>query len=321
LAKSLTAAFIVNSEMQAKTITECNKKFDGDRNVLCSTLFSQSISNSENGKTSKTNSISTFGELLNKISIDNQLHSFKTNIDFANSILASDSLIQLYFYIAKSSDSTSVEGIIIRPEYFDSNSPMNILVIKSDGSQAYIPSNVDPEANYLVVSRNERGGKALVSNSALEQTYKTQSTRATKITRAQFTSMSAMRAVEPFMDGEPEMQLKLIYTSGTSATIQEGFWTLPGGHWITGTWLKQSPQWQYFTIEMPLWDNLTQSADRKLIWIEHDSGDPISYSDSFEGKSVSYTLTKSDQIVSASYLDFSDYSVLHTWGGIRFDVN
>ena len=50
LAKAINEAINMNPDLAATIITECNKKIDGDKNVLCKNLFDIPLNHSQNIK-------------------------------------------------------------------------------------------------------------------------------------------------------------------------------------------------------------------------------------------------------------------------------
>ncbi|MCX6183201.1 MAG: hypothetical protein NT150_14915 [Bacteroidetes bacterium] len=318
LAKTLVEAFKTNPEMATQTISACNEKFDGDRNVLCSTLFSQTVS-APNAQTSKTNGTKTFGTVLNELaSIEG---SNKTGENFSENLIENDSLIQLYFFLGNSNDSLSFEGIVIRPFEIENNVPIDLLVINKDGSETTVRSDIDPTKNYLVVSSNERSGHLTNENNidSNQSSFKTQATRATKITRASFTSYSALRSVEAWLDGEPDIKSYVVYNLGGTAQLNQFYWPK---QWLGGTKVK----WNYVLITLPIWNTADQDLNRKFIFIEEDSGNSTTRNVNLplaNGATLSTTIsgTTKDITVSESYVNFFDTSVEHNWGSFKFDLN
>ena len=148
LAQSLAESLNKNPQLASKIITECNKRFDGDKNVLCKNLFEMPLSSSQKIKISA---------VLNGSSQIQRVKSSFNNSNFTSSIISQDSLVQIYYYTSGSdSTSNSYEGIVILPEDAKERDGKDLLVIKKDGTTTYIRSDIDPDKNYLVISRNER---------------------------------------------------------------------------------------------------------------------------------------------------------------------
>lgn len=89
LAKAINEAINMNPDLAATIITECNKKIDGDKNVLCKNLFDIPLNHSQNIK---------IHTLINGSSQIKKTKSVTNSSNFANSIISKDSLVQIYYY-------------------------------------------------------------------------------------------------------------------------------------------------------------------------------------------------------------------------------
>ncbi len=298
--------------MKTQTAEGCNEFFDGDRNILCKDLFAQAIKNSSS---SLLGTQQTFGEVLFGNMRSESLES---------SLFKEDSLVQLFLFVAAgSNDSTDFSGIVVIPENYDDQKFQYLKVYYLDGTEGFLNSDVEPNRNYLVISENERGGKPKLIESG--QVIKS-AIKSMKITKASFTSMDAKRKVEDCALGEPEVRLSMLYvTSGMAASSS---FMYPNG-WIGGTWLKPTVTWNNTLIDLPLWDNSTQSIERKLIWREED-GSTVEKDETFTWTNplTGITLTTTRKIpasdkqqdIAASYIHFADVSGEYNWGLIKFNI-
>jgi len=156
LAKSFIESFVNNPNLAPAIIAECNKKVDGDREVLCKDLFEMS-----------TKDKLQVSSIMNNSSQIRKAKLTTNASNFTSSIINQDSLVQVYYYISEGSDSTSFEGIVIKPEEYVEGEKRELLVIKKDGSTEYIRSDVEPKKNFLVISNNERSTASKTSKRAL----------------------------------------------------------------------------------------------------------------------------------------------------------
>ena len=164
LAQALMKIFNENRNLVDLTIEECNKFFDGDRDVLCTDLFEKKITEQVKFEGKLVNSLnSQFGEIINNFAnetifknIEGKAIHNNNKFNFTNEILKFDPLIQLYFYKGTEPKSTEIQGIVITPKTYNEKEVSEFKIIKKDGSFATISSIKDPKDNYLVISTNER---------------------------------------------------------------------------------------------------------------------------------------------------------------------
>ena len=310
LAKGLIQTYAAHPETQTQTIAACNQKFDGDRNVLCSSLFAQSVSATIGNQSLKTET--TFGDLLNTFVSNESSVANKTASAFAAAIVNSDSLVQIYLFVATANDSNTFEGIVIRPERLEEINPVDLLVINKDGSESTIRSDVDPTKNYLVISRNER---SMYSNGAANlnvgYTYKTDALSYLKIKSAKFASVDALRKVEGWWDGDAEVRLDLLYATAGVANDCAFRYT---GNWLGGNWIKQTVVWNMCSVTIPTWNSVTQGA-RKFVWNEEDGATSAAvYSFTYTDPTTNAVLTlqktvsatTGDVLIGSTYKEFTD---------------
>jgi hypothetical protein len=327
LAKSLTQSFKDNPDMAKQTVVSCNKKFDGDRDVLCKDLFSQQVALTSSSKVNKSG-VTTFGTVINEIAAETGSLTNKTNSDFINDLLQNDSLTQIYLFKPENiMDSTSFAGIVIVPDNYKESQKMNLLVINNDGSQSTLRSDEDPTKNYLVISTNERNDWTANDGNIAQLTNKTESVSGLRITRASFTSIQALRSVESWILGEPEVRLNCIFAylpaSPASATFKYAT------NWRQGGWYNDQTIWNNTLIEFPTWDNVNQSNMRELRWTEEDgktveTSKDFTYTDPKTGVTTTTTqkipASDNDALIADSYISYTDPSGLKYWGLIYFEI-
>lgn len=215
------------------------------------------------------------------------------------------------------------------------------MVIKRDGTTTYISSDIDPEHNYLVISRNER------SNFDKTQEYnniglsKTKSNTAAngkkmKITRATFTSIDSKRQFESWWGGEPEVRLNVIYAYHDSRTnsfkeLRNSTFMYPGSWIKVKTFKKNQVKWNNSVVECPYWYEYEAYYGRRLIWTEEDGDtseteksqtheDPLTHIKT-EIK-VKVPASDNDVLICDSWIDFnSTQSGEQQWGAIKFDLS
>jgi PBP1b-binding outer membrane lipoprotein LpoB len=331
LAKSLIESFAKNPNLAALIITECNKKVDGDREVLCKDLFE----------------ISTSAKLQVSCNINNSLirkAKLTTNAsNFTSSVINQDSLVQVYYYISEGSDSTSFEGVVIKPEEYVEGEKRELLVINKDGSTKYIRSDVDPTKNYLVISNNERSNSFETNNNKMinAKQKKINSTsiddgKVMKIVKAKFTSISAKRLVEDWIDGEPEVRLNIHYAVINPTTLVAT--EVRNSHfYFDKSWLKtglfsNDVKWNYTLIDCPFWLKNERNYERKLIFTEEDGTTKATTFEASLTDKTTGTTTKSttsspatnlDKVFAQSWIDYDlvGEGATYTWGLIQFEIS
>jgi len=312
---------LINSDKKfsSSIINECNKMFDGDRNVLFKDLISLTIDK---------NPVSML--------IDNStsIRKVKSANNFSNYLLESDSLVQIYYYIANGNDSTSFDGIVIKPAEYQEGEKRTLMVVKLDGSIDYVRTDIDPDKNYLVISENQRYD---FINNGPQKVSKVISTdgKSMKITRAKFTSISAKRTVEAWIDGEPEVRLNVghAFLNPTTYAIIEARNSsyIYVKDWIKNGVFSNDVKWNNMVVECPYWSTNEKVYGRRLRWTEED-GTTIATNleSSFTNKDTGMTTklttqipaTNKDIVFADSWIDYDDLgsSKTYTWAIITFDV-
>lgn len=328
LAKAINEAINMNPDLAATIITECNKKIDGDKNVLCKNLFDIPLNHSQNIK---------IHTLINGSSQIKKTKSVTNSSNFANSIISKDSLVQIYYYLGDSdSTSTSYEGIVVIPEDVEENEKKDLLVVKNDGTTTFIRSDVDPNKNYLVISRNERANFDNLQNQIINTQKKNKEElvngKTMRITKASFTSMDAKRTYESWWGGEPEVRLNIIYAFFDSRTntfmeLRNATFMYPKS-WINNGTFKNKIKWNQSVVECPFWYQYESYYGRRLVWTEEDGDtkekeinqehiDPITNIKTVIKFKV--PASDNDDLISDNWIDyFNTQPGEQRWGAIKF---
>ncbi len=328
LAKAINEAINMNPDLAATIITECNKKIDGDKNVLCKNLFDIPLNHSQNIK---------IHTLINGSSQIKKTKSVTNSSNFANSIISKDSLVQIYYYLGDSdSTSTSYEGIVVIPEDVEENEKKDLLVVKNDGTTTFIRSDVDPNKNYLVISRNERANFDNLQNQIINTQKKNKEElvngKTMRITKASFTSMDAKRTYESWWGGEPEVRLNIIYAFFDSRTntfmeLRNATFMYPKS-WINNGTFKNKIKWNQSVVECPFWYQYESYYGRRLVWTEEDGDtkekeinqehiDPITNIKTVI--KVKVPASDNDDLISDNWIDyFNTQPGEQRWGAIKF---
>lgn len=328
LAKAINEAINMNPDLAATIITECNKKIDGDKNVLCKNLFDIPLNHSQNIK---------IHTLINGSSQIKKTKSVTKSSNFANSIISKDSLVQIYYYLGDSdSTSTSYEGIVVIPEDVEENEKKDLLVVKNDGTTTFIRSDVDPNKNYLVISRNERANFDNLQNQIINTQKKNKEElvngKTMRITKASFTSMDAKRTYESWWGGEPEVRLNIIYAFFDSRTntfmeLRNATFMYPKS-WINNGTFKNKIKWNQSVVECPFWYQYESYYGRRLVWTEEDGDtkekeinqehiDPITNIKTVI--KVKVPASDNDDLISDNWIDyFNTQPGEQRWGAIKF---
>lgn len=319
LANGLIDLINSDKEFSLSIINECNKMFDGDRNVLFKDLILLSIDKKP------------ISMLINN---STSVKKVKSANNFSNYLLESDSLVQIYYYIANGNDSTSFDGIVIKPAEYQEGEKRTLMVIKLDGSIDYVRTDIDPDENYLVISENQRydyinNGSQKASKVILADG------KSMKITRAKFTSISAKRTVEAWIDGEPEVRLNIghVFLNPITYEIIEARNSsyLYVKDWIKNGVFKNDVKWNNMVVECPYWSINEKVYGRRLRWTEEDgTATAINWENHFPNKDTGITTTLTVQIPATNkdvvfadgWIDYDDLgsSKTYTWGIITFDI-
>lgn len=327
-AKNLISLINENEEIAEKITSECLKKFDGDNNVLCKDLFDVTMNISN-----RNLKISSFIDANFK---SQRVRNVEDVDNFSNLLLSRDSLLQIYFYNV-TGDSSSFKGIVVVPENVKERDRKDLLVINKDGSESYIRSDIDPQDNYLVISRNERTGSpeleaAYVSSN--KQNVKTSSNgKSISIVRAKFKDITAKRAVEDWWGGEPEVRVNMVYALMDPITnkpieARTSSFLYPG-NWLKLGVFKNDVKWNNAPINFPFWHANEQNYGRRIIWVEEDGvSTEQTFSTVFKDENTNMTTTLSskrpatnnDVTFSDSWIDFTSEAGILYWSLIEFEI-
>jgi hypothetical protein len=320
-------------------VQECNKKFDGDRNVLLDDLLKVKIS------ILKTSNL-TFSDLLDKHLYYSDLTLKSKSIHKGcREMVARDSFSQLYFYRSEQeTDSIYFDGIVVVPDCFEENSNKSLMLISMDGSESVISSSIDPTKNYLVLSKNERIGSVeygavneesiLKNGSLLAKEQKVGEGKSMKISNATFTSLKAKRTVESWFAGEPEVRLTILYSNfdhSNNVEFPKCFTYVYPRNWLKTTGSGTKVKWVDVSVECPFWTFDDQSFDRQMIWTEDDGAEEEKNVSSVEitnhvtGKktieAIKRTGTTGEKIIASSFVDyFHPGDGEQNWGLIKFKL-
>jgi len=158
-----------------------------------------------------------------------------------------------------------------------------------------------------------------------------------RITRATFTSLDAVRTVEDWTRGQPEVRLNVLYlyvnqSSGRIDELRNCSYLYPE-NWIQTKFLKKTiTKWNEASVDCPFWYSNEKTYGRRLVWIEEDGTskpfeynrketDPITHVEStFK---VSAPATNNDVTIVDSWIDYDVVGTGHTytWGVIQFEIS
>lgn len=349
LAKAFVKGFSSNNDLLKTTLKQCNEMFDGDRNALLIDLKVLSV-----GTHADENF--TIGKIVNDLYVNESTVLKSGPIEnLVERMLQNDPLLQIYFYRSSlMNDSTTIGGIVVLPENFKESKDKEVVLIKNDGTESKIRTDVDPNQNYLVLSKNERIGKN--DNSSTNKlkmaaipddpynpydpeigdtppTPTPITDKPMKITNASFVSMDAKRQVEPWVSGEPEVRMNVLYAVVnriTNTMEPRATSTMYLKNWTYVSWFSTYSQWVGMSVDCPHWYLNEQSFDRKIQWIEEDGKDaPYEYSFSVTDPNTKLAIStklsvpaSDDQIIFAEgYIDFKNPVAGEVnWGLIKFKL-
>lgn len=234
----------------------------------------------------------------------------------------------------------SIEGVVIVPDDFKEIEKKELLLIKLDGTTSYIRSDVEPNKNYFVISRNERAG----FNNTLSQAYGLKNQKKISaadgkpmtIVQATFTSIEAKRTVESWALGEPEVRVNVIYPYINQLTnsieeLRNSTFLYPEQWLKTGFW-KNTVKWNTARAECSYWFSNEKYYGRRVKWTEEDgTSAPYdhkqSYTDPITKITTEYTIkvpAKNGDVLFADnwlYYDIVGTGGRYTWSIIQFDVS
>lgn len=331
-AKILNNTFSSKPEIAQITISECNKKFDGDADVLCKNLIKNKII--------QNNNITTIEKVLNQQVTLSKVKSSVISSNFISDLVSQDSLLQVYFFRGNIEDSTSYKGIVVLPENYVEGDGKLLLVINKDGSTSYVRSDIDPVDNYLVISQNERMNYVSPTGIDVQKAPYVISDggKPMKITRAKFTSISAKRSVEDWASGEPEVRLNVQYPLTNPATfkveeIRNSTFLYPE-KWIKHGLFKNDVKWNETLIDCPYWSETEMKSGwgRRLIWNEEDGASSSKdITNTFIEKTTNITTTlkttipasNGDKLCADSFIYYDEVGTgrSYTWSLLQFDVS
>lgn len=335
LAESLIEVFKTDEKQNQFVISRCYEMFDGDRNVLLSSLCSN---DNEQLKSSSKTFKNSLSDCLSK-----RTSSLKSTngADVLETILNTDNLVQLYLFTSNGTqDSMKFDGIVVLPEDYNDQVTQELIVYKKDGTQSTVMSNVDPKENYLVISSNERGGLNNLNTESNNQSLHLNNSNlkaATEgknmtIVRAKFVSLSAKRTVESWARGEPEVRMSVIYAEKNESNAWIGrtstfYWSKD---WIKNDFWTNWVVWNNNSINCPYWNKNTQGTLRELRWVEEDEStkettSTIVYKDPVTGITSTTTVkipaASGDDFIASSYIDYDNTPAgEQNWGLIKFDI-
>ncbi len=322
LAKSIVSAMTNNPAIEKEIINECNKMFDGDRNVLYRDLI----------KNEKLLEI--------KDNFDGLLDSRSTTLAHqpqrANAVIMPESdLTQVYLY--QGNESGGVEGVVVIPEDVKEFEDKDLMLINNDGSIGYVSNLNAPNNNYLVISENERllddhagtGGSSDCSVSS-NSSGTGMAVKRMIITKARFTSIEAKQKVESWWGGEPEVRLNVImpfYSPLTNSFLEARNST----YYYVNEWIKTKGKneavWNMQSTETPTWDPIQEPIGRRIVFTEEDGKrGEVTFTFGFTDKesglthnaSVKVPATDGDALCADSWVYYWDKSGYYNWGLIEF---
>jgi hypothetical protein len=278
------ASNLKNKEFVDNLIDLCNAKLDLDKEVLVSTII-------------KPNSTTAFDLELSDSLIQNKqkvYSSLKTNkINLFNDLVKNDPLVQIHFHQGNSTE--TINGVVVLSTDEKNNSKFAKL-FTSNGEETTIGKDIVPNENYFIISKNERSNKnweKVIANAKSNKKslifwqptnpiiYKPigyNFNYQMKLVSARFANMDALRSVEGWWWGDPEVRLNVFYAekdqTGTWVPREALAYFSPGG-WTKNNW------WIFdvFTtdnvvnLDLPLWKQ-DQSTSRIFKFYEEDSNTP-----------------------------------------------
>lgn len=289
MAKYLNQA-IQNKEFISLLATEAKQQIDGDYDVLFAKSFSAKARNGNPLLSSFINSIpQTMG-------VNEKNEDF---ISFLDEVQRNSPLLNIYFPQDLDTEdilnSQEFFTVILDPSFSDTEDS-TVYAYNKRGEIIELSTNEEPEAPYVVVGINERitlTPETAFTRSTSEPIFKNEyysfylpdnfnkdkeafipSTYGTKrgnrstpdvISRAKFKSSNAIKEVEKWLRGAPEVHLTVIYADKSPADIILGpllhnlQFNLGDNNWYTGPRRKKKPCDNYGNWSITNWTNLQKS--------------------------------------------------------------
>ncbi|MGB3181758.1 MAG: hypothetical protein WBB45_10235, partial [Cyclobacteriaceae bacterium] len=107
------------------------------------------------------------------------------------------------------------------------------------------------------------------------------------ISRVKFINMKELNEAEDYFDGAPEIYF-LVFTGSSQGHLQSLKKWIPKvdhSEWKDCPFLSDCyPEWHYPDVEVMYWDKEEFGKTLKYQWFEHDDGDPIKFSTTYNSK-------------------------------------
>lgn len=145
LASLLSESLTNDTELTGMLKEECNKRFDGDDNILAAELFEPSH---------MTRSSSFFAKFIEKVNMKTRSNSLNI-ITYMDSLLSKDPLLHIYYYEGNQDmDLSNIKFMILSDTGDDEKEDMYI--IDSKGNKSKHSPFYEPEESMFVLATNER---------------------------------------------------------------------------------------------------------------------------------------------------------------------
>jgi hypothetical protein len=271
------ASNLKNKEFVDNLIDLCNAKLDLDKEVLVSTII-------------KPNSTTAFDLELSDSLIQNKqkvYSSLKTNkINLFNDLVKNDPLVQIHFHQGNSTE--TINGVVVLSTDEKNNSKFAKL-FTSNGEETTIGKDIVPNENYFIISKNERSNKnweKVIANEKSNQksliswqpnypTIGNNFSYEMKLRSARFANFDALRSVEDWWSGDPEVRLNVFYAEKDHTgnwVPREDVTYFPPGNWIRNNfWIFDRVTCDnVVNVNLPLWRQ-DQSTSRIFKFYEEDN--------------------------------------------------
>lgn len=384
VAKSVLRMINSNNNVSELVERKCNERFDGDYNVLLSSIVKEKIPTR-----TKSSAHTTFGGMLNSYLVKRK----SRNSNVTNSleeVMSKYPLLQIATPMAdmesnrKSIDLNKETLVAVLGD--DYNEKQDFITAYDERGESHLLNNREqPNQRVVVISRNERNWvelkesvdkrceelglsvNDLIASSQLslinDHTYAVrgdlhfrlynvrQTTPMPSINtkpkiakkpvlydrdkndfqdvlyKARFVSKGAIREVEPWAKGHPEVYLKVII-KGEDEPVTKDYthWA-----WLTNNWVGGIKSLKTYEFNTPIvnWDPVKHGDVMKYVWYESDGGGSaktveqtiVSAMDPSITTTISYTIPKDDEDLGSALVFYKDKDAsIYSTGAIEFSI-
>jgi hypothetical protein len=297
----IVAKSLQDADFRTLLKNEAMKQFDGDYDVLFSTLKTKEVSKGNSVLQYLVSNCETKGANEKYIlNLASQIEDFQISVPVNCDKWDAQNYIPLVTFI---------------PENFDEKTWKEITCYDANGNQTVLSAEKEPEMPVVVLGSCERMDY-IPSSSIVESIIETLNTKEARVSGCgeYIVKMKfpGLRALESWYFGGPEIRLR-IFSSGSTSAFYSGLFT-PDKVIETREWIINNHLFN--------WNYNNYGASLLYHWIEEDPGSTITVSPTFTYGvlvfATSYTITTQDREIGYKFVDYTDSSFDFYYLGTSF---